>query len=176
MTEFDLRALGWVVTRDACWEIARSLAGRTPRLPLAATRELTERWQNAPRCGRENVGSALDQDRLEFTIAPNVRRDMRGRCRFSHLAQYVVSGTVLIARVGDRCRRACAQSLRRDRRIYGARLPRRPRLPANRRCRGRAVRDGRLVPDDLRAAVLVRKLISQLACRNSYSGAPGLLP
>ena len=45
MTEFDLRALGWVVTRDAFWEIARSLVGQKPRIPLAAMPELSQRWR-----------------------------------------------------------------------------------------------------------------------------------
>jgi hypothetical protein len=42
MTEFALRALGWVVARDACCEIVRSLAHRTPRIPLAVVRVLTK--------------------------------------------------------------------------------------------------------------------------------------
>src|SRR5258705_5156654 len=45
MNESDLRALGWVVTRDAFWEVARTLAGRTPRLPFKAMQGLAERWQ-----------------------------------------------------------------------------------------------------------------------------------
>ena len=45
MTEFDLRAIGWVVTRDLVWEVARSLAGRTRHLSLEAMEGLNERWQ-----------------------------------------------------------------------------------------------------------------------------------
>jgi hypothetical protein len=45
MTEFALRALGWVVARDACCEIVRSLAHRTPRIPLAVMRVLAKGWQ-----------------------------------------------------------------------------------------------------------------------------------
>ena len=68
MTEFDLRALGWVVTRDALWEITRSLAGRTSRLPTTATQELAERWRalqavaakpSAPNLTRTGLGSSL---------------------------------------------------------------------------------------------------------------------
>ena len=80
MTESDLRALGWVVTRDACWEIACSLAGRTPRLTLEAMQELAKTMANATGYGREILGPDLDQDRIELTIAPNVRRGMRRRC------------------------------------------------------------------------------------------------
>jgi hypothetical protein len=45
MTEFALRALGWVVARDACCEIVRSLVYGTPRIPLAVVRVLTIGWQ-----------------------------------------------------------------------------------------------------------------------------------
>jgi hypothetical protein len=41
-----VRALGWVVTRDACFEIARRLLGRRRRMPTAALRELGARWRD----------------------------------------------------------------------------------------------------------------------------------
>jgi hypothetical protein len=42
----DVRALGWVVTRDACVEIAHRLLGRRRRMPTAALRELGARWRD----------------------------------------------------------------------------------------------------------------------------------
>jgi len=45
MRRLDLRALGWVVTRDACSEIARKALGRRPKMPTAAFRELGDRWR-----------------------------------------------------------------------------------------------------------------------------------
>ena len=41
-----MRALGWVVTRDTCFEIARRALGRRPRMPTAALRELAARWRD----------------------------------------------------------------------------------------------------------------------------------
>ncbi len=46
MKRRDVRALGWVVTRDACVEIARRLLGRRRRMPTAALRELGARWRD----------------------------------------------------------------------------------------------------------------------------------
>ena len=46
MKRRDVRALGWVVTGDACVEIARRLLGRRRRMPTAALRELGARWRD----------------------------------------------------------------------------------------------------------------------------------
>src|ERR1700737_2593557 len=46
MKRRDVRALGWVVTRDACGEIARRVLGRRRRMPTAALRELGARWRD----------------------------------------------------------------------------------------------------------------------------------
>jgi len=46
MKRLDLRALGWVVTRDTCVEIARRAVGRSPGMPTAALRELGARWRD----------------------------------------------------------------------------------------------------------------------------------
>jgi hypothetical protein len=40
-----VRALGWVVTRDTCFEIARRALGRRPTMSTAAFRELGARWR-----------------------------------------------------------------------------------------------------------------------------------
>jgi hypothetical protein len=41
---FDVQAIGWIVTRDLCTELARSLLGLRPRLERAALDELASRW------------------------------------------------------------------------------------------------------------------------------------
>ena len=46
MKRRDVRALGWVVTRDTCFEIARRALGRRPRMPTAALRQLGARWRD----------------------------------------------------------------------------------------------------------------------------------
>jgi len=45
MTRIDLRALGWVVTRDACYELARTAFGGRPNMSATALRELGDRWR-----------------------------------------------------------------------------------------------------------------------------------
>ena len=44
MNRLDVRALGWVVTRDACSEAVRVALGRERRIPIAALRVLRDRW------------------------------------------------------------------------------------------------------------------------------------
>jgi hypothetical protein len=46
MKRRDVRALGWVVTRDTCFEIARRALGHRRRMPTAALRELGARWRD----------------------------------------------------------------------------------------------------------------------------------
>lgn len=45
MNTLDVRALGWVVTRDMCSEMARVALGRPRRMPRAAIERLREPWQ-----------------------------------------------------------------------------------------------------------------------------------
>ena len=44
MNGFDVRALGWVVTRDVCSEIARTAFGGKPSMSPAMLRALGDRW------------------------------------------------------------------------------------------------------------------------------------
>jgi len=45
MTGFEVRALGCVVTRDACFDIARTAWGGRPRMPQAMSREQQDLWR-----------------------------------------------------------------------------------------------------------------------------------
>ena len=45
MNGFDLRAMGWVVTRDICAEMARTAFGGRPRMSPAVLGELRDRWR-----------------------------------------------------------------------------------------------------------------------------------
>jgi hypothetical protein len=45
MKRYDVRALGWVVTRDTCSEIVRRALGRPATMSTAAFRELGARWR-----------------------------------------------------------------------------------------------------------------------------------
>ena len=70
MTEFDLRALGWVVTRDLFLDIARSLAGRSRHLSLEAMEGFNERWQAVQAAAsRTSSGPPLSR----FVSSPLVR-------------------------------------------------------------------------------------------------------
>jgi hypothetical protein len=61
MNGFDVRALGWVVTRDVCVEMARTAFGGRPRMSPAMLRELRDRWcvvqssLQADRCSGPNM-------------------------------------------------------------------------------------------------------------------------
>ena len=44
MNGFDVQAIGWIVTRDLCTELARALLGLRPRLERAALEKLASRW------------------------------------------------------------------------------------------------------------------------------------
>jgi len=45
MNRLDMRALGWVVTRDAWSELVRVALGRGRHMPVATLRELGDRWR-----------------------------------------------------------------------------------------------------------------------------------
>ena len=45
MNRLDVRALGWVVTRDACSEVVRVALGRERQISIAALQVLGDRWR-----------------------------------------------------------------------------------------------------------------------------------
>ena len=51
---FDLQAVGWVVTRDVCWEAVRTFLGLRTRLPGAMFGELGRRWESVQRSAGED--------------------------------------------------------------------------------------------------------------------------
>ena len=51
---FDLQAVGWVVTRDVCWEAVRTFLGLRTRLPRAMFGELGRRWERVQRSAGED--------------------------------------------------------------------------------------------------------------------------
>jgi hypothetical protein len=110
MTEFDLRALGWVVTRDAFWEVARSLAGRTPRLPLTAMQGLAERWQTLQAVAAKSSGPLWTR-----IVSSPLLRAMSVETRAAatdYLTLLSASCPELYSPpvLRERCRRACAQT------------------------------------------------------------------
>jgi len=56
---FDVQAIGWIVTRDACCDAARVFFGLKPRLPRASLGELGTRWHS--------VGAAVHDHRMAMT-------------------------------------------------------------------------------------------------------------
>jgi hypothetical protein len=54
---FHLQAVGWVVTRDVCWEIVRRFLGLRPRLPEAAFDELGRGWERVERSARDDLSN-----------------------------------------------------------------------------------------------------------------------
>jgi hypothetical protein len=55
VNRFDVRAIGWVVTRDACAEIARALFGARRQVAPEALRSLGKRWLAVLACLREDA-------------------------------------------------------------------------------------------------------------------------
>jgi hypothetical protein len=55
VNRFDVRAIGWVVTRDACAEIARALFGARRQVAVEALRSLGKRWLAVLACLREDA-------------------------------------------------------------------------------------------------------------------------
>jgi hypothetical protein len=51
---FDLQAVGWIVTRDVCWEVVRALFGLQARLPRATFEELGRRWERIERSAHDD--------------------------------------------------------------------------------------------------------------------------
>jgi hypothetical protein len=111
MTAFDLRALGWVVTRDAFWEIARSLAGRTPRLPIAAMQGLRERWQKVQAAAAKSPYPLLTR----IASSPLLRPMSAETCAAAadYLTWMSTSCPELYSPpvLRERCRRACTQAV-----------------------------------------------------------------
>jgi hypothetical protein len=62
MTRLDVHSLGWIVTRDACAEIARILFGRPRRLSPAALAALGDCWRAV--CASLRVDRRSRPDRL----------------------------------------------------------------------------------------------------------------
>ncbi len=55
---FDVRAIGWVVTRDACTDIARTLLGARREIAAEALQPLGDRWLTVRACLREDAHAA----------------------------------------------------------------------------------------------------------------------
>jgi len=51
---FDLQAVGWIVTRDVCWETVRTFVGLPTRLPQTMFAELAHRWERVQRSAGED--------------------------------------------------------------------------------------------------------------------------
>ena len=176
MTEFDLRSLGWVVTRDLLWEIARSLAGRTRRVPLAAMEGLTERWQ-----ALQVAAAKTSQPLLTRVVSSPLLRSMSAETR-AVAAEYVIFLSTACPElyslhvVDERCRRAGAQAIAG---LGGSMVFGYFANPSHPRTADVAVVlfvMGAWHLLTLLQLRCVRKLIAHLARRSSYSGAPGLRP
>jgi hypothetical protein len=111
MTDSDLRALGWVVTRDTFWEVVRSLAGRTPRLPLAAMQGLGARWQALQTTAANSSDSLL----ARITSSPLSRRTSADICaaaaNFLTFMSTSCPELYSLHAMGERCRRGSAKAI-----------------------------------------------------------------
>lgn len=176
MTEFDLRALGWVVTRDACWEIARSLAGRKPRLPLAATQGLMKRWQTVQAAAAKTAAPHLTPIVSSPLLRPMSAETCAATAEYLTLLSASCPELYSLHAVRERCRRASAQAIAG---FGGSLLLGALAGPANQLTADLAVVLLVMGAWNLTTFVQlrsVRKLISQSARWNRFPGAPRLLP
>ena len=154
MTEFDLRALGWVVTRDLFWEVGRSLVGRTRRLPSTALEELQERWRAVQAAAAKTSGPFLSRVASSPLLRSMSTETRAAAAEYLILFEYGAPGTVFVAGHGRALPSCGDTSACRGWWFNRVWLPRGPLPPANRGCRACAVRDGCMAPDNVLAAAL----------------------
>jgi hypothetical protein len=70
MNGFDVRALGWVVTRDVCSEMARTAFGARPRMSPAMLREQRGLWRDVQSSLRADGPQRLDISAIRPLAAP----------------------------------------------------------------------------------------------------------
>lgn len=61
---FDVQAIGWVLTRDICCEVARTCLGLKPPLARATLEELGKRWRK--------VAAAVADDRMAMSYGARI--------------------------------------------------------------------------------------------------------
>ena len=111
MNEFDVRALGWVVTRDAFWEVARSLAGKKPRLPFAAMHGLMERWQTLQAVVAKTSGSPLTRIVSSSLMRPVSAETSAAAADYVALLSTSCPELYSLHVVDERCRRGSAKAI-----------------------------------------------------------------
>jgi hypothetical protein len=174
MTDFDLRALGWVVTRDLFWEIARSLAGRTRLVPLTAMERLNERWQAVQTAAAKTSDPLLTR----FVSSP-LLRSMSAETRAAAAEYLIVLSTACpdlysLQVIDERCRRAGARAIAGvgGSIVFGSLADLSYPLIADAAVVLFAMGAWNLIT--LLQLRSVRKLLAGLACRGSHSEARGL--
>lgn len=70
MNGFDVRALGWVVTRDICSAMASTAFGGRPRMTPAMLRELGDRWRAVQESLRAERSLRLNMSAIVPLAAP----------------------------------------------------------------------------------------------------------
>jgi len=111
MNEFDVRALGWVVTRDAFWEVARSLIGRTPRVPLAAMQGLAERWQTLQSAVAKARGSPLPGMLFSPILRPMPAEACAAATDYLKLLRTLCPELYSPRVIDERCRGGCIKAI-----------------------------------------------------------------
>jgi hypothetical protein len=111
MNEFDVRALGWVVTRDAFWEVVRSLAGRKPRLPFAAMQGLMKRWQTLQAAVEKTSGPPLTRIVSSSLLRPTSAETSAAAADYLTLLSTSCPELYTPRVMDERCRRGSAKAI-----------------------------------------------------------------
>ena len=174
MTEFDLRALGWVVTRDLFWEVGRSLVGQTRRLPSTALEGLQERWRAVQAAAAKSSGPFLSR-----VVSSPLPRSMSTETRAAAAEYLILLSTACpelysLQAMDERCRRAGARAIAGvgGSIVFGYLAGSSDLLVADVAVVLLAMGAWHLVT--LLQLRSVRKLLARLAWSGSYSGTRGL--
>jgi hypothetical protein len=111
MTEFDLRALGWVVARDAFCEIVRSLAFGTPHIPLAVMQVLAKGWQTLDAAAAKTSRPLLTRTGSISSLRPMSADTCAAVADYLTLLCASFPELYSLRVLRERCRRAGAQAI-----------------------------------------------------------------
>jgi hypothetical protein len=108
MNDIDLRAIGWVMTRDVAWDIVRGLCGMPPRLSAAALTVLHRGWRALQAAAYGSL-----QERLQVMLLRRARLPLAAELAATNLVAAMNSACPALyapEALHGRCTRGWAQA------------------------------------------------------------------
>jgi hypothetical protein len=109
MNGFDVRALGWVVTRDTCAELLREAFGGRARTSPEQLAALAERWRTVQSSIRADRSSRLYLSVMVPLISPLSKDSEMAVVEFVHRLNACYPGVYGEPALRNRWRSACAR-------------------------------------------------------------------